>query len=227
MADNNPLLEAIKASLIASSQGTIYGPILNSLSQAQKEIDLGRIRITKPRQEFAETPQSSLPTTVTPPILDNQGPTQIPQIPGRSPIINFLKQLGIPLAASAAGSIFPSILPQAAGLSTGFAEAQERGRERQSRKEEKEAEKEFILVGADGKEKTRFKIGAKDIVKTQDNKFNIGGSDLYNFLNEGKLPQTTEEIVSEVTSKYKSGDTRIINGITYKRNDSGEWLPKP
>lgn len=31
---------------------------------------------------------------------------------------------------------------------------------------------------------------------------------------------------SKKTSKYKTGDIKIINGITYKRDEQGQWLPQ-
>lgn len=42
-----------------------------------------------------------------------------------------------------------------------------------------------------------------------------------------KLPSTNKPIVNnQPTSRYKAGETRVVEGVTYKRNETGQWLPQ-
>lgn len=42
-----------------------------------------------------------------------------------------------------------------------------------------------------------------------------------------KPAKATTPAKAPAAGAYKAGDTRVVNGVTYKRDDKGQWLPQP
>lgn len=81
--------------------------------------------------------------------------------------------------------------------------------------------------------KIRTQGQAKDFLMRQGYKNYTEDPEIMKALNRFPLeaeakpkPKGFLERFQKPTSKYKLGDTRIIDGITYKRNETGQWLPQ-
>ena len=125
-------------------------------TMASPQVDLGTIPVQFPRQQEQQIPQA--PQAPQAPPMPLQMP-QTPQIPQEarptgggmdlSGLGEFLKRVGIPLGAAVAGTAFPGVLPQAAGLATGY-EATTQERERFERENnQKEMERMLENIGED------------------------------------------------------------------------------
>ena len=139
-------------------------------TMASPQVDLGTIPVQFPRQQEQQIPQAPQA-----PPMPLQMP-QTPQIPQEarptgggmdlSGLGEFLKRIGIPLGAAVAGTAFPGILPQAAGLATGF-ESTTQGLEKEERERKKEeiGTRPFIIVDPDTGEQTTINVPKKAIVQ--------------------------------------------------------------
>ena len=121
----NPILDALMQYLTTPAPANKA----NVASMGQP-VDLGRV-VVNPNQQAQPMAQpqaqpQAMPTPMTPPPATMQQ-TQPNTQP--SPVMEFLRQMGIPLASAAVGLASPQMLPGAAGMATGFASGMEKQKE--------------------------------------------------------------------------------------------------
>lgn len=161
----------------------------------------------------------------------------------KSAFWEFLKAAGVPLGAGLLSAVAPGTLPAMAGLSTGYAEgygkAQDRNLEREKINYSKDLDKQKL---DQDKLDDSYKI-ATDLLKTGA----FGAIDpttpdqlaekanlVYQIKYGSATPQQkgTDTAAKEVkekaglsggSGKFKSGETRTINGVNFQRDEKGNW----
>lgn len=179
-----------------------------------QQVDLGRIPVNPNQQAFAPQQEPSLPKGATPPTFPQEQSTS-PRQP--SPIMEFLRQMGIPLASAVAGVANPNLLPGTAGLATGYSEEMSNQREQERKLAiAKEGVPTYTFDPDTGTyEDTGVRIpkNAKTRNLTSEQQIKLRDA-LDKILKEPS--KSTEEITSEVKSKYKIGESINRGGSDYK-----------